>query len=127
METALRRRAPGPYQLQAAIAACHTGDETDWRRIVTLYEELLRLLPSPIVELNRAVALAMAEGPESGLAAIDAIDGLGAYRYLHSARADLLRRLGREHEARAAYERALELEPTGAERAFLTERLSALE
>ncbi len=126
-DAALRRRAPGPYQLQAAIAACHTDEATDWPQIVRLYEELLRLLPSPIVELNRAVALAMAEGPESGVAAIDEIDGLGGYRYLHSARADLLRRLGRGSEARAAYERALALGPTGSERAFLEQRLSALE
>jgi RNA polymerase sigma-70 factor (ECF subfamily) len=105
VESALRRRTPGPYQLQAAIAACHTGDRSDWPQIVALYGELLRLQPSPVVELNRAVAVAMAEGPEAGLAATDAIEGLDDYRHLHSARADLLRRLGREDEARAAYER----------------------
>jgi RNA polymerase sigma-70 factor (ECF subfamily) len=126
IETALRRRQPGPYQLQAAIAACHTGEASDWPQIVVLYGELLRLQPSPVVELNRGVALAMADGPETGLAAIDAVHGLDDYRYLHSARADLLRRLGRKDEARAAYERALELEPNDAERAFLEGRLSRL-
>jgi RNA polymerase sigma-70 factor (ECF subfamily) len=79
---------------------------------------------SPIVELNRAVAVAMADGPERGLAAADAVAGLEDYRYLHSTRADLLRRLGRDDEARAAYERALELTPEGAEREFLAARLS---
>jgi len=126
VEAALRRRHPGPYQVQAAIAACHTGEETDWPQIVALYGELLRLQPSPVIELNRAVAVAMAEGPEAGLAAIDAIEGLEDYRHLHSARADLLRRLGRDDEARAAYENALQLEPNEPEREFLERRLSAL-
>ncbi len=123
VEAALRRRAPGPYQLQAAIAACHAGQGSDWPQIVLLYDELLRLQPSPVVELNRAVAVAMADGPEAGLTAIDRIDGLERYRHLHSARAELLRRLGRDGDARAAYERALELDPTPAERAFLERRL----
>ncbi len=123
VEAALRRRRCGPYQLQAAIAACHTGDESDWPQIVNLYDELLRLQPSPVVALNRAVAIAMAEGPAEGLAAVDAIAGLDEYRYFHSTRADLLRRLGRDDEARAAYERALALTPNGAERAFLEARL----
>jgi RNA polymerase sigma-70 factor (ECF subfamily) len=127
IEAALRRRAPGPYQLQAAIAACHTGAGSDWPQIVALYGELLRIQPSPVVELNRAVAVAMADGPEAGLAAIDRIDRLEDYRHLHSARADLLRRLGRTDEARAAYERTLELEPNDAERAFLEGRLRTLE
>jgi RNA polymerase sigma-70 factor (ECF subfamily) len=124
VEAALRRRRPGPYQLQAAIAACHTGERSDWPQIVALYGELLRLQPSPVVELNRAVAVAMAEGPERGLAAIDAIKGLEDYRHFHSARADLLRRLGRSDEAHRAYERALALEPNETERAFLEQRLS---
>jgi RNA polymerase sigma-70 factor, ECF subfamily len=124
VERALRRRQPGPYQLQAAIAACHTGDRSDWPQIVALYGELLGFQPSPVVELNRAVAIAMAEGPEKGLAAIDAIDGLDDYRHLHSARADLLRRLGRADEARAAYARSLELEPNESERDFLERRIS---
>jgi RNA polymerase sigma-70 factor, ECF subfamily len=124
VEAALRRRRPGPYQLQAAIAACHTGEESDWPQIIALYGELLRLQPSPVVELNRGVAVAMADGPEAGLAAIDQIAGLDEYRHFHSARAGLLRRLGREDEARAAYRRALELAPTEAERDFLERRLT---
>ncbi len=124
VEAALRRRRPGPYQLQAAIAACHTGEESDWAQIVALYGELLRLQPSPVVELNQGVAVAMADGPEAGLAAIDQIAGLDEYRHFHSARAGLLRRLGREDEARAAYRRALELAPTEAERDFLERRIT---
>ncbi len=123
VEAALRRRRCGPYQLQAAIAACHTGEESDWPQIVSLYDELLRLQPSPVVALNRAVAIAMAEDPAEGLAAVDAIAGLDEYRYFHSTRADFLRRLGRDDEARAAYERALALTPNGAERVFLEARL----
>ncbi len=125
VEAALRRRRPGPYQLQGAIAACHSGEASDWPQIVQLYGELLRLQPSAVVELNRAVAIAMAEGPAAGLAAVDAIDGLGDYRYLHATRADLLRRVGRDDDARAAYERALELTPDGAEREFLAARLAS--
>jgi RNA polymerase sigma-70 factor, ECF subfamily len=124
VEAALRRRRPGPYQLQAAIAACHTGDESDWPQIVRIYDELLRLHPSPVVELNRAVAIAMAEGPAEGLEAVDAIAGLDDYRYLHSTRADLLRRLGRDDDAREAYERALALTSNSAERDFLEGRLN---
>jgi len=123
-EAALRRRSPGPYQLQAAIAACHTGEESDWRQIVLLYDELLRLQPSPVVELNRAVALAMAEGPETGLAAIDTIDGLDGYVHYHSARGGLLLRAGRDDDARKAYRRALDLGPGEAERRFLLRQLS---
>jgi RNA polymerase sigma-70 factor, ECF subfamily len=125
VESALRRRQPGRYQLQAAIAACHTGEQSDWPQIVVLYGELLRLQPSPVVELNRAVAVAMSAGPEAGLGAIEAIEGLDDYLHLHSARADLLRRLGRVEEARAAYERALELEPNEAERDFLAGRVNS--
>jgi RNA polymerase sigma-70 factor (ECF subfamily) len=124
VEAALRRRRPGPYQLQAAIAACHSGDASDWPQVVLLYDELLRLQPSPVVELNRAVAVAMAQGPAEGLAAVDEIAGLDDYRYLHSTRADLLRRLGRRDEARSAYERALTLTSNEAERDFLSRRLS---
>jgi RNA polymerase sigma-70 factor (ECF subfamily) len=124
VEAALRRRSPGPYQLQATIAACHTGDESDWPQIVLLYDELLRLQPSPVIELNRAVALAMADGPETGLAAIDEIDGLVGYVHYHSARGGLLRRAGRDEEARDAYRRALDLGPGEAERRFLERQLS---
>src|SRR5262249_44940521 len=124
VDAALRRRAPGPYQLQAAIAACHTGEESDWPQIVLLYDELLRHQPSPVIELNRAVALAMAEGPEIGLAAIERIDGLDAYVHYHSARGGLLGRAGRAAEAREAYRRALDLDPGEAERRFLEARLN---
>jgi RNA polymerase sigma-70 factor, ECF subfamily len=124
VEAAWRRRRPGSYQLQAAIAACHTGEASNWPQIVLLYDELLRLHPSPVVELNRAVALAMADGPERGLAAVDAVAGLDGYRYLHSTRADLLRRLGRDAEAREEYELALALTSNESERAFLESRLS---
>jgi RNA polymerase sigma-70 factor, ECF subfamily len=117
---------PGPYALQAAIAAEHvrarSADETDWGRIRALYEWLVRAAPSPVVELNRAVAIAMSEGPERGLEAIDAIEGLAGYLHLHSARADLLRRAGRRREAIEEYERALELTSNPVERSFLERR-----
>jgi RNA polymerase sigma-70 factor, ECF subfamily len=121
---------PGPYALQAAIAAQHAlarrPEGTDWPRIAALYELLAQVAPGPVVELNRAAAVAMAEGPEAGLALIDAIDGLDGYHLMHSARADLLRRLGRRDDAAAAYRRALELAGQPAERLFLEERLAAL-
>jgi len=131
LEEALRRGRPGPYQLQAAIAAVHaeaeSADSTDWAQIVLLYDELLARAPSPVVELNRAVAVAMAHGPERGLALVDALGGAGElerYLFYHSTRADLLRRLGRRSEARGAYARAIELAGNAAERAFLTRRLA---
>jgi len=121
---------PGPYTIQARIAAVHAeaahAGETDWDRIVRLYEWHATIAPSPIVELNLAVALAMRDGPEDGLASIDAIEGLDDYHPLHGARADLLRRLGREAEAAAAYERALALAPNPVERRFLERRLGEL-
>jgi RNA polymerase sigma-70 factor (ECF subfamily) len=126
LERAVALRRPGPYQLQAAIAALHTEPQMDWRAAVLLYDALLAHAPSPVVELNRAVAVALAEDPEAGLAAIDRIAELDGYHLLHSARADLLRRLGRSAEARAAYERALELAPGDVERRFLAGRLAAL-
>ena len=126
VERALRLRRVGPYQLQAAIAALHTEDETDWPQIVALYGELERLVPSPVIELNRAAAVAMAEGPEQGLELIDRIEGLESYVSFHAARADLLRRLGREAEAVAAYERAVALAPDGPERRYLTRRLDEM-
>jgi RNA polymerase sigma-70 factor (ECF subfamily) len=123
---ALESRRFGPYTLQAAIAAVHaeapTADATDWRRIVGLYDVLLRAEPSPVVELNRAVAVAMADGPAAGLALIDQIISRGVldqYHLAHSARADMCRRLGMRAEARASYERALALTRQEPERRFL--------
>jgi RNA polymerase sigma-70 factor (ECF subfamily) len=124
LDRALPLRRPGPYQLQAAIASLHLEPETDWPQVALLYASLSRFTPSPVVELNRAVAVAMSDGPEHGLALIDAIEGLDAYRHLHSARADLLRRLGRSGEAEQAYARALELAQQPTERAFLKRRLA---
>jgi RNA polymerase sigma-70 factor (ECF subfamily) len=124
LDRALPLRRPGPYQLQAAIASLHLEPEVDWPQIAALYGRLTGLAPSPVVELNRAVAVAMAQGPARGLELIDGIDGLDGYRHLHSARADLLRRLGRGDEAAEAYGRALELAPQPAERAFLERRLA---
>jgi RNA polymerase sigma-70 factor, ECF subfamily len=120
----------GPYTVQARIAATHARaerpEQTDWARIVRLYEWLERVAPGPVVELNRAAAVAMSEGPEEGLALIDAIDGLDGYRPLHSARADLLRRLGRDEEAAAAYVRALEIPGNEVENAYLEGQLSEI-
>jgi RNA polymerase sigma-70 factor (ECF subfamily) len=127
LRIALALRRPGPYQLQAGIAAAHYGDEPDWAAIVDLYERLLEYSPSPVIELNRAVALAMAVGQHSGLEAIDEIDGLDRYYLLHAARADLLRRLGRGDDARLAYERAYELAPSDVERDFLRRRLEQID
>jgi predicted RNA polymerase sigma factor len=124
LDRALRLRRPGPYQLQAAIASLHFEDKTDWIEIEALYARLAEVAPSPVVELNRAVAVAMAQGPERGLRLIDRIEGLDEYRHLHSARADLLRRLGRTDEAAASYRRALDLAAQPAERAFLERRLA---
>jgi RNA polymerase sigma-70 factor (ECF subfamily) len=127
LDRALALRGRGAYVVQAAIASLHAGEPRDWPQIAALYGELQRLTRSPVVELNRAVAVAMADGPEAGLEVADAVaEELGEYRYLHSTRADLLGRLGREDEARAAYERALALGPTDAERRFLEGCLAAL-
>ena len=119
----------GPYQIQAAIAAVHdeaaAAVDTDWPQILGLYEVLGRLAPSPVVALNRAVALAQVAGPAVGLAAMDELAGdpaMAWYRFYHAARADLLRRLGRDGEAAAAYDRALALAPNGPERTFLERR-----
>jgi RNA polymerase sigma-70 factor, ECF subfamily len=125
LERALALGGRGPYVVQAAIAALHADEPRDWRQIAALYRELSRMTASPVVELNRAVAVAEAEGPEAGLALIEALE-LDDYRYLHSARGELLRRLDRTDEARAAYERALELAHADAERRFLERRLSEL-
>ena len=117
-------RRVGPYQLQAAIASVHADERTDWAAVAGLYGQLARLAPSPIVELNRAVAIAMATGADEGLDLIAQIQGLDDYHLLHAARADLLRRLGRRDEAQGAYRRALALAPNAVERAFLERRLS---
>jgi RNA polymerase sigma-70 factor (ECF subfamily) len=124
LDRALARRIPGPYQLQAAIAALHVNEHTDWHEISLLYRRLGELTPSPVIELNRAVAVALSEGPEAGLALVERIAGLDDYYLAHSTRADLLRRLGRGAESAAAYERALELAPSDVERAFLRSRLA---
>ena len=131
VDRALAYGRPGPYQVQAAIAALHdaapTADATDWPQIVSLYRALVRHAPSPVIELNLAAAVAMADGPATGLAMMDAIAAEGTleqYPYLHSGRADLLRRLGRRSEAAEAYRRALALTGNASERAFLAGRLA---
>ncbi len=115
-------RGEGPYLLQARIAALHLEDELDWRRIAELYAELARRTGSPVVELNRAVAIAETDGPAAGLEAIEGLE-LESYPHLHATRADFLRRLGRGAEARAAYEQALELTGSDSDRRFLARRL----
>jgi RNA polymerase sigma-70 factor (ECF subfamily) len=133
LDRAVRLRRPGPYQLQAAVAACHahaaTSAETDWDEIAVLYHRLSEIVATPVVLLNRAVAVAMADGPSAGLKLVDEIDQSGAlvdYYLLPATTADLLRRLNRYTEATTAYRRALELAPTDAERRFLRRRLSEL-
>jgi RNA polymerase sigma-70 factor (ECF subfamily) len=126
LERALALQGHGPYVLQAAIASLHVDEPRDWPQIAALYGELARLTGSPVVELNRAVAVAEAEGPAAGLAIVDRLD-LDGYRYFHSARADLLRRLERVDEARAAYERSLALASAEHERRFLRKRLADLD
>jgi len=134
VERALRQGRPGPYQLHAAIAACHSGArsaaDTDWREIALLYGELIRYEPTPVVEANRAVAVAMSEGPAAGLVILDAVGTdprLAHWPQLHLARAELLRQLGRRADAAGAYQAALQLEPAAAERAFIGRRLRELE
>ncbi|HEX4625620.1 MAG TPA: sigma-70 family RNA polymerase sigma factor [Solirubrobacteraceae bacterium] len=127
LDRALALRGRGPYVLQAAIASLHADEPRDWPQIAALYAELGRLTGSPVVALNRAVAVAQADGPAAGLALLDELaPELDGYRYLHSARADLLRRLGEDPDARAAYERALALTTTEPERRFLERRLADL-
>ena len=129
LDAALVARRPGPYQLQAAIAALHARaprpEDTDWPQIAALYDRLARASPSPVVELNRAVAIAMADGPERGLALFAPLArDLDDYHPFHAARADLFRRLGREDEAAAAYRRALELVTNPRQRSYLQGRLA---
>ncbi|MDQ3680598.1 MAG: RNA polymerase sigma factor, partial [Actinomycetota bacterium] len=125
----IRRSQPGLYQLQAAVNAVHadalTGADTDWAQILQLYDRLLALSPTPVVALNRAVAVAEVHGPAAALAAVDSLD-LGRYHLFHATRADLLRRLGRNHEAADAYEAALALTGNAAERRFLQARRRSL-
>jgi RNA polymerase sigma-70 factor (ECF subfamily) len=129
LDAALRRGEPGPYQVQAAIAACHAtapdAEATDWHEIAGLYRELGKMTGSPVVELNRAVAVAMADGPAAGLAIVDALDtsgDLASYHLLPATRADLLRRMGRNAEAADAYRAAAALASTDAERRYLIRR-----
>ena len=128
LDEALAPRRPGPYLLQAAIAALHARaprpEDTDWPQIAALYGRLMTLSPSPVVELNRAVAISMADGPSAGLPLVDALSGeLSGYHLFHASRADMLRRLGRDDEAEMAYRSALERATNPAERAFLADRL----
>jgi RNA polymerase sigma-70 factor (ECF subfamily) len=125
LERALALRGTGPYVLQAAIASLHLDEPHDWPQIAALYARLAHLTGSPVVELNRAIAVAEAEGPAAGLAIVDGL-GLAGYQYLHSTRADLLRRLGRDGEARREYDRALELAHTEYERRFLRRRIAEI-
>jgi len=134
LDTALRRGEPGPYQVQAAIAACHataaTADETDWPQVAALYAVLAEAVPSPVVELNRAVAVGMADGPDAGLALVERLEGSGTlvgYHLLPATRADLLRRAGRDAEAALAYRQALGLGPSAIEVDYLERRLAEVE
>jgi len=134
LDQAIRRGPAGPYRLQACIAALHavapTAQATDWRRITLLYDQLMAVAGSPVVALNRAVAVAMVEGPAAGLDLMDTLAASGtldSYHLLHAARGDLLRRLGRAPEAAAAYRRALELATNPVEQTFLTQRLSEVD
>ena len=133
LDCAIRLRLPGPYQLQAAIAACHasapSAAATDWAQIALLYERLSSMVPAPVIALNHAVAIGMATGPAAGLRLVEQIAQAGAltdYHLLPATRADLLRRLGRYQEALADYRRALELAPTSAERRFLARRIAEI-
>ena len=129
----LQAGRPGPYQIQAAIAGVHStaerADDTDWREIAGLYSQLLRYDPSPVIEANRAVAVAMAEGPHAGLVILDTLAAapqLNQWPQLHIARAELLHRIGSAEAAIDAYRRALELEPSVVERRFIVNRIDSL-
>jgi RNA polymerase sigma-70 factor (ECF subfamily) len=125
LERAMARGRTGPYLVQAAIADLHLQEPRDWRQIAALYQVLAQQTGSPVVEMNRAIAVAEVDGPEEGLAIIDRLD-LDHYRYFHSTRAELLRRAGRDAEARHAYRRALDLAQTEPERRFLAARLAEI-
>ncbi len=131
LEAALRRGRPGPYQVQAAIAACHStapeAAETDWAQIATLYGQLSRLVPSAVVQLNRAVAVGMRDGPAAGLKVVEQLEDAGelaGYYQLPATRADLLRPLGRTGDAATAYLEALELAATDPERRYFSRRFA---
>jgi RNA polymerase sigma-70 factor (ECF subfamily) len=129
LQRAASLHRPGPYQLQAAIAACHaeapSWRSTDWQQIVALYDALLELMPSPVVELNRAIARRYRDGAAAALPDVERLaDALNSYYLFHATRAELLRELGREPEARAALQRALQLTANPAERVLLQQRLS---
>jgi len=125
LDRALALGGRGPYVVQAALASLHADEPEDWPQIAALYGELARLTGSPVVELNRAVAVAEAGDAETGLALVERLE-LDRYHYLHATRAELLRRLGRVEDARAAYDRALQLVHSDAERRFLEQRLAEL-
>jgi RNA polymerase sigma-70 factor (ECF subfamily) len=125
LDRALALRGRGPYVLQAAIASLHLDEPRDWLEIAALYRELVRLTRSPIVELNYAIAIAESDGPEAALALVERLD-LQSFQYFHSTRGELLRRLGRREDARAAFERALDLAHTESERRFLVRRVDEL-
>jgi RNA polymerase sigma-70 factor (ECF subfamily) len=133
LDAAIRLGRPGPYQVMAAIAACHASspspEATDWAEIAVLYERLTQMIPSPVVALNRAVAVGMADGPAAGLRLVDQLEQSGAlsdYHLLPATRADFLRRLGHSEQATAAYRQALDLAPTDAERRFLRKRMAQI-
>jgi RNA polymerase sigma-70 factor (ECF subfamily) len=131
LEAAMRLGRPGPYQLMAAVAACHASapgpDATDWPEIAALYDRLAQMIPSPVVALNRAVAVGMAEGSQAGLSLVEELEASGelaGYHLLPATRADFLRRLGHNEQAVESYRRALELAPTDAERRYLAKRIT---
>jgi RNA polymerase sigma-70 factor (ECF subfamily) len=126
LDRALALRGHGPYVVQAAIASLHVEERRDWPQIAALYDELARLTDSPVIELNRAVAVAEADGPQAGLELADRLASLEDYRYLHSSRGEMLRRLGRTDEARDAYRRAIALTHDDAERRLFERRLAEL-
>jgi RNA polymerase sigma-70 factor (ECF subfamily) len=131
LDAAIEIRRPGPYQVQAAIAALHARaprpEDTDWPQIATLYRGLTAMWPTPVIELNRAVAVAMADGPDAGLALMEPLTGdLDRYHLFHAAKADLLRRTGRTGEAEVAYRRAIALVTNPVEHKYLMDRLSGL-